>query len=217
MGYTKEQREQKKLDEEKKLNAEKETTNNTGLGANETVDDKSQDNINANVKSENTAAKKHTRRKIPLDTNVTVMCNTPGGAVYISRKGGYTVEWDDIGGIEYMELSELQSMRNTDKRFFEDSWIVVVDAEDSNGNEYSPREIYEFLRVAQYYEGVYTPETIEEIFNKTSIEIIRDITPLSVGMKNTISTYAKKKYDADDIDLNIVNALEQALGIQFKI
>ena len=87
--------------------------------------------------------------KIPLDTVVPVVCNVIGGAIYKSAKTiGYTIDWDAYGSVEYVELSELVSMRNTARRFFEDNWIVLEDTEN-----FTAVQLYDFLRVTKYYEN----------------------------------------------------------------
>lgn len=152
--------------------------------------------------------------KIPLETIVPVTCNVQGGAAYTSKKiNGYTVEWDEYGSTEYMELSELVSMRNTDRRFFEDNWVICEDTED-----YKAMQIYDFLKVAKYYANVFTPENIDTIFNETPKQIIKIISTLSEGMKGTIATRAKIKVDAKEIDSNSkIEALETALDVKFSI
>ena len=151
--------------------------------------------------------------RIPLDTIVPVICNTVGGAFYSSKKiMGYTVEWEDIGSVEYMELGELSSMKNTDKRFFEDNWIVFVDTE-----EYTASELYDFLKVSKYYKNVLTPDNIDEIFTYPKDEIVKTISTLSRGMKETIAVRAKQKLDENTLDKNIIDILESSLGIQFTI
>ena len=151
--------------------------------------------------------------RIPLDTIVPVICNTVGGAFYSSKKiMGYTVEWEDIGSVEYMELGELSSMKNTDKRFFEDNWIVFDDTE-----EYTASELYDFLKVSKYYKNVLTPDNIDEIFTYPKDEITKTISTLSRGMKETIAVRAKQKLDENTLDKNIIDILESSLGIQFTI
>ena len=151
--------------------------------------------------------------RIPLDTIVPVICNTVGGAFYSSKKiMGYTVEWEDIGSVEYMELGELSSMKNTDKRFFEDNWIVFDDTE-----EYTASELYDFLKVSKYYKNVLTPDNIDEIFTYPKDEIVKTISTLSRGMKETVAVRAKQKLDENTLDKNIIDILESSLGIQFTI
>lgn len=152
--------------------------------------------------------------KIPLDTIVPVVCNVVGGAIYESQKiKGYTVYWDAFGSVEYMELSELVSMRNTSRRFFEDNWIVLGDTD-----EYTAIQLYEFLKVSKLYENVFTPENIDSIFDLDANSIIKTISTLSKGMKSTIATRAKEKIDAKELDSNKkIEALETALNVKFSI
>ena len=152
--------------------------------------------------------------KIPLDTIVPVVCNVVGGAIYESQKiKGYTVYWDAFGSVEYMELSELVSMRNTSRRFFEDNWIVLGDTD-----EYTAIQLYEFLKVSKLYENVFTPENIDSIFDLDANSIIKTISTLSKGMKSTIATRAKEKIDAKELDSNNkIEALETALNVKFSI
>ena len=159
------------------------------------------------------AKKIQSSMRIPLDTIVPVICNTVGGAFYSSKKiMGYTVEWEDIGSVEYMELGELSSMKNTDKRFFEDNWIVFDDTE-----EYTASELYGFLKVSKYYKNVLTPDNIDEIFTYPKDEIVKTISTLSRGMKETVAVRAKQKLDENTLDKNIIDILESSLGIQFTI
>ena len=104
-------------------------------------------------------------------------------------------------------------MRNTARRFFEDNWIVLEDTE-----EFTSVQLYDFLRVTKYYENAFTPETIDTIFDMNDKEIIRVVSELSKGMKDTIATRAKKKIDAKELDSNKkIEALETALNVKFSI
>lgn len=217
MGYTREQRLAKEAEKEAKLKAEieakiraeyeeklkKELANNTANSNNE-------NNTESKVE---TASRIQKMVRIPLDTIVPVVCNTVGGATYISKKiMGYQVEWDDLGSVEYMELGELASMRNTDRRFFTDNWIVLEDTV-----EYTAMQLYDFLKVSKYYENVFTPENIDEIFTYSKDKITKTITTLSRGLKETIAARAKQKLDEDTLDKNIIDTLESALGIQITL
>lgn len=216
MGYTREQRLAKEAEKEAKLKAEieakiraeyeeklkKELANNTANSNNEN-----------NTESKETASRIQKMVRIPLDTIVPVVCNTVGGATYISKKiMGYQVEWDDLGSVEYMELGELASMRNTDRRFFTDNWIVLEDTV-----EYTAMQLYDFLKVSKYYENVFTPENIDEIFTYSKDKITKTIATLSRGLKETIAARAKQKLDEDTLDKNIIDTLESALGIQITL
>lgn len=109
-----------------------------------------------------------------------------------------------------MEVGELASMRNTDRRFYEDNWIVLEDTE-----EYTAMQLYDFLKVSKFYEKVFTPENIDEIFTYDKDKITRVVSTLSNGLKQTIAARAKQKLDEDTLDKNIIDTLESVLNIQF--
>lgn len=152
-------------------------------------------------------------KKIPLDIIVPVICNTVGGAIYISKKSGYPVEWDDYGTEEFMELSELVAMRNSDRRFFTDNWIVLGDTD-----EYTAIELYDFLKVLKYYENILTPSNINSIFEMSSDNIIKVISGMSRGMKSTIASVVLQKIQSNELDSQSkINAFEDALNVKFSI
>lgn len=212
-GLTKEQREARELERENQIRAEieerlrkeydeklKEVTENMSNTSNE-------DKIQKAKTIQSTV-------RIPLDTIVPVTSNIKGNLIYVSKKmAGYAINWDDFGATEYIELSELVSMRNSDRRFFEDNWIICEDTD-----EYSAMQIYDFLKVGKYYKNVFTPENIDTIFEKEPSQIIRTISTLSKGMKETIAVRAKEKIDAKELDSNSkIEALETALNMKFSI
>lgn len=208
-NLTKEQR--KALEAEKQAQMEKEIEARIRAEYEEKLKNATVNTNNEDVTKSVVKTTKATR--IPLDTMVTVVCNTIGGATYISKKAsGYIVEWEDFGSEEYMELGELVAMRNTDRRFFEDNWIVLEDTD-----EYDAMQLYEFLKVAKYYTNVFTSRNIDELFSYSKDKIAKTISTLSRGMKETIAVRAKQKLDDNTLDKNIVDTLESALGIQFTI
>lgn len=205
-GLTKEQRDAKKRLEEEKLRTELEEKIRLEY---EAKLEKKVPEANINKKVIPTKY-----MSIPLDTLIPVTCNVKGGAIYISKRiNGYTITWDEFGSTEYLELAELVAMRNSDRRFFEDNWIICEDTED-----FTAMHIYDFLKVAKYYKNIFTPENIDTIFEKEPSEIIKNIAPLSKGLKETIAVRAKEKIDSGDLDsTKKINAFESALNMQFSI
>lgn len=215
-NLTKAERERREAEKEAEIKAKLEAEIEAKIRAEYEEKLKEAQSKNVEVQKENTAsiAKQiQNTTRIPLDTIVPVVCNTAGGAYYASKKiMGYTVEWEDLGSIEYIELGELVSLRNTDRRFFEDNWIILEDTDD-----YTAMQLYDFLKVSKYYKNVFTPENIDEIFTYSKDKIVKTISTLSRGMKETIAVRAKQKLDENTLDKNIVDVLESSLGIQFTI
>ncbi len=152
-------------------------------------------------------------KKIPLELEVSVTSNYNGRLNFVSkRSNGYSVEWDEYGMTEYMELSELLSMRNTDRRFYEDNWIILGDTD-----EYTADELYKFLKVDKYYKNVYTPENIEKFFELTPDKMIKTISTLSNGMKDCIASKAQVMITEGSLDSNKkIDALSEALKVEFS-
>lgn len=168
---------------------------------------------NINEEKKETAKRIQKSARIPLDTIVPVVCTNAGGCIYISKKTmGYTVEWEDIGEIEYMELGELASMKNTDRRFFEDNWIIIEDSDD-----YTAMQIYDFLKLSKYYPTAFTPEKIDEVFTYDKDKFIKTCSSLSKGLKETIAVRAKQKLDSGTLNKNLLDTIEDVLGIQITI
>jgi hypothetical protein len=166
--------------------------------------------------SQNTIRAKEIQKskKIPLDTVVPVIGNTVGGEIYKSKKMvGYMVEWDEYGSEEFMELSELVAMRNTDRRFFTDNWIILEDTD-----EYSAFELYDFLKVTKFYENILTPANIDKLFNMDNEAIIKIISGMSKGMKSTIASKVQQKIVSGELDsTSKIDAFEDALNVKFSI
>ena len=222
MAYTKEQRAKKDAEAKAKLEAEMRAKIEAEMEAKiraeyeEKLKEAEDKVAELETEKEDTSAvarKIQSSVRIPLDTIVPVICNTVGGAFYSSKKiMGYTVEWEELGSVEYMELGELSSMKNTDKRFFEDNWIVLDDTD-----EYTATELYDFLKVSKYYKNILTPENIDEVFTYSKDKLVKTITTLSRGLKETVAVRAKQKLDENTLDRNIIDILESSLGIQFTI
>lgn len=199
-GLTKEERDKRNADKEAKLRSELEEKIRKEMA-------------NASTNAEATTKVPVKRKnKIPLDILVPVKSGVQGVLVYSSRKTGYQIEWDMYGAVEYIELGELLSMRNTNRGFYKNNWIFFEDTD-----EYTAVEIYEFLDVAQHYENTIVGEDIETIFVKSLEEIRKIVEPLSRGVKDTIATKARLMIDSGEFDSNNrIRLLEELLDVELK-
>lgn len=202
-GLTKEQKAQKEAEARAKIEAEIEARLRAEY----------EEKLNKATSAESNAAvakRIQETKRIPLDTLVPVICNVPGGLIYVSKKiMGYSVKWEDIGSVEYMELSELSTMKNTDKRFFTDNWVVFDDTD-----EYTAEQLYDFLKMSKYYKNVLTADMIDELFTWNKDKIAKKIAVLSHGMKETVAVRARQRLDEGTLDKNIIDTLESTLGIR---
>ena len=153
--------------------------------------------------------------KIEPDYLIPVKSNTGGVLYYKSKKTGYEETWDETGAVIELEFSELISMRNSQKKFFINNWIVVEDTDD-----YTADEIYKALNVDKYYTSNGLYENIDDIFSFSAKKIEEVVPTLSKPIKETILAKAYTMLAEDDsrLDSNAKRkALEKALGVNFDM
>jgi len=194
-GLTKEQLKEKEIEREQKLR------------------DEIRRELEKELKlSDGATSTKPKSKKIPLDLEVPVINTHNGKLIFTSKKSnGYSVEWDEHGMTEYMELGELLSMRNTDKRFFEENWIVLGDTDD-----YTSEELYKFLKVDKLYKNIFSPHDFDEFFKKSPEEMIKIIGTLSKGIRASIASKAQEMIINGTLDSNKkIEALSAVLNVEF--
>lgn len=162
-----------------------------------------------------TKANTSARIKIESDYLIPVKSNVGGTLYYKSKKTGYEETWDETGVTIEMEYGELISMRNSQKSFFINNWIVIEDTDD-----YTADEIYKALNVDKYYtsNGVYN--NIDDIFGFSAKKIEEVVPTLSKAVRETIITKAYTMLAEEDERLDSkakVKALEKALGVSFDM
>ena len=158
---------------------------------------------------------KPNRIKIDSDYLVPVRSNVGGVLYYKSKRTGYEETWDETGTVIEMEFSELIAMRNNQKKFFENNWIVVEDTDD-----YTADEIYKALNVDKYYTSNGLYDNIDDIFGFSAKKIEEIVPTLSKAVRETIITKAYTMLAENDerLDSNRKReALEKALGISFDM
>lgn len=207
MAYSAEQREAKKREEEAKLRAELEEKIRKELEAE--IKPKSKEVM---VVDKTIASVKKNKIKIPLDTMVPCRSGAQGILAYVSKKiNGYQIEWDSYGSIEYVELGELLSMRNTNRSFYVNNWIFFEDTE-----EYTALDFYNFLEVSKFYENAILGDELDEVFTKSPEDIKKIVSKLSKGVKDTVAAKAKTLIDSGELDSgNRIKALEESLNVEF--
>ena len=99
-----------------------------------------------------------------------------------------------------MEMAELYSMKNTDRRFFTENWIEVDMA------------VLRDLQMDRFYENTITADEIENLFNMNQEELITKIKTMSPVIKNCVGIKAMEMIkDGRLSNINTIAALEKAL------
>lgn len=142
-------------------------------------------------------------RTFSPDDYISVKNNVMGPLVYNSTKNdGTSVSWSHFGDEELMRYSELQTMRNTQRRFFEEQWVYIEDA-----------EILKALGVDQFYKDALTSSDFDSLFRMSSAEIERRISIMSPSMKENVRIRATKLVKEGKLDsLKKIRTLNKALG-----
>ena len=165
--------------------------------------------------TEKASVEKPVRIKIDSDYLIPVKSNVGGVLYYKSKKTGYEEVWDETGIVIEMEYGELVSMRNSQKKFFINNWIVFEDTDD-----YTADEIYKALNVDKYYTSNGLYDSIDDIFSFSAKKIEEVVPTLSKPVKETILTKAYTMMAEEDERLDSkakVKALEKALGVSFDM
>lgn len=139
-------------------------------------------------------------KKITGGTLIPCKNGVMGHLIYIStRQMGYQVEWDGFGDVQEIEFSELQTMRGSQRRFFEDNWILIDDA-----------EVLKQLGVDKYYKNHINTENFDTIFTMSPEQIENELTGISEGLKCTIADRAREKVKDGSLDsLSVIKTISR--------
>lgn len=174
-----------------------------------TTEQKPQTNVTP-VRAEETKTSPKRRAKValPLDTQVCVVSAVmPGSLIYQSKRmQGMSFEWYEFGDEQYIELAELQAMRNSYPAFFEQNWILIDD-----------EEVLEFLHAERFYKHIKSVDDLYQLLNSSAQEIKRVVPELSRSLKQTLAHLAKKHIDDGTLDSSaLIRAIEDTTGFQFE-
>lgn len=121
--------------------------------------------------------------------NIPVMNVTSGTLVYTSRKTGAEWIFSEYGDIEYMEFQELLTMRSSQRRFFDEPFLLIM---DDNAVEH--------LGLTKMYEKIRNPQQIDTIFKMNQREFEDVVEKSPKGIKHLIVSRAKKLYEIGELD-----------------
>lgn len=144
-----------------------------------------------------------THNEIQNDTPVVCKNGTRGNLIYKSTRNlGYEVEWNEFGEEQQIDFGELLSMRGSQRRFFEENWILIDDP-----------EVIKKLGVERYYKNVPSVEDFDDIFSLSPDKLKERISEMSDGMKDSIRIRAKELIKDGVIDSRAtIKAISEAVG-----
>lgn len=141
-----------------------------------------------------------------IDPNqiVTVRNGFQGRLVYKSKRTGERWAWDEFGAEQDMELSELKSARNSNKKYFINNWFMFDES-----------WIIDYLGMRQYYKNSLPIQDFDKLFEKSASEIEKVVSKLSEGQRKSVAYRAKQLIAEGGIDSNkVIATLEKCLGTE---
>ena len=151
------------------------------------------------------APAKPKRKIIDPSTEVEVQSNTAGSLIYVSKKTSEKFEWSRLGDSNWMSVEELTTMRNTQRGFFENNWVKIV------GDEAD--DIINYLRLEKYFNEFIDLTELEEFLEMKADDIVKRVSPMKREIKDALASAAIQMInDGELADLNVIRALEKAIG-----
>lgn len=165
---------------------------------------KAKQNVDKLVENTTKAA---ARKEREMNEMISVVSIVKGGLTYQSKaQVGYTVEWGEFLEENWMEYKELITMRNTQKAFFENPWIICE------------WDVLEDLRVAQYYKNIIDLSNLDEIFKKRPEQLKETLEKVPTGIRALIVDRAYELIKNKELDsMNVIEVIEEVCNVDLMV
>jgi len=132
-----------------------------------------------------------------------------GKLVYSSkRQNGYVIEWEKTNDENYMELSELVNLKNSNKRFITEPWIRIKEDDEI--------EILKYLGIYKYYEKILDVD-VDKMISLTPDRFEKKFKTLPESFKQAIAGRAAEMMKSGELDsLKIKNIIEKEMNIDLS-
>lgn len=176
--------------------------------ANETAVKSRNSRADADVATEPTVETILKKPLVPKDVDpnqiVTVRNGFQGRLVYKSKKTGERFVWDSFGSEQDMEIGELRSARNSNKKYFINNWFM-----------FDEPWIVDYIGMGQYYKFAVSIQDFDKLFSKSPAELEKVIAKMSDGQKKSTAYRAKQLIAEGGIDSNkTITTLEKCLDTE---
>ena len=150
---------------------------------------------------------KASRPQRDMNELVQVICITNSPLTYESKNQiGYRVDWDGFLQENWIEFKELINMRNSQKTFFQEPWVIC------------DWDVLVDLKVDQHYKNIIDLEDIDSIFKKSKDELENILKIVPKGIKTLIVDRAFELRRAKKLDsISIIETIEKTLKIDLSV
>lgn len=139
------------------------------------------------------------------DELVEVKSNFYGTLFYKSKVTGFECEWSNCGDVNLLTIAELQNMRNGQRDFFSENWVMLV------GD--NAEQALDWLQIRKYYSDIVELDDLDEVFTWSPEKIETVVTKIARGAKDSIAMRAYDLIESGSLDsIKTIKAIEAATG-----
>ena len=163
--------------------------------------------VKEEVKELKTSKKPKIRPKRDLDEQIKVTNITNSKLTYKSKNQyGYRIDWFEYGEENWIEYKELINMKNSQRSFFEQPWIIC------------DWDVLEDLKVDKYYKNMIDLDNLDVLFKKAPEELKKILEIIPEGIKKLVIDRAFELRKEKKIDsINIIESIEKTLNVDLSV
>lgn len=193
---------EEKVEEKPKTTTKKKTNKSKNTAKKKEKSEKIIGNLTNNDENKPELKKQRDMNELIKVINIT---NTP--LIYVSKNQvGYTLEWDGYLSENWIEYKELINMRNSQRSFFTEPWVICE------------WDVLKDLRVDSYYKNIIDLENLDVIFEQNPKDLEKTLKEVPDGIKKLIVDRAfelrrEKKLDS----LNVIETIQNTYDIDLSV
>lgn len=143
------------------------------------------------------------RREIDVNKEICVRSVTFGGLTWISQKTNAHYRWNEIGAEEYIPVSDLIAMNNSDQAFLTEPLVVLQD-----------EDVVEYFRLAPVYKKIAVVNSLEDLIKEGDLakieKALRDIR--NTSMRNVAISKIKELREKRVLNnIDVIRLVERIL------
>ena len=157
------------------------------------------------------------KKPVKLDDQllVNVKSNTFGTLFYRNPRTGDAIEWSHFGDVQQLTMGDLRAMKGTQRAFYENQWIYIMNIEDAGYEDVTADDICKALMVTQYYKNILDPDNFSQVFSWPEEKIRERVSMMSPGAKMNLVVAANTAITNGALDsLKKIKTLEDVLGCE---
>lgn len=148
-------------------------------------------------------------KRVQIEPNELIPCRstTHGELIYISKRSGERVIWDDYGDVQDITMGELKNLYASSPSFINDVLFVIDD-----------EQAVDALKLTKLYETIFDIGNLEDFFNKDYDELEKMLEKLPKGLKKTVASKAGEMVKDGSLDSRAkIKLVEEKLKVDLQI